>query len=352
MVIGIVCEFNPFHAGHKYLLDTVKSKKDYVICCMSSNFVQRGAFAVYDKFTRAKTAIKNGADLVVELPTVFSTLSAEGFAKSSIGLIENLNIVDSLAFGAECNDVEKLKNISEKISDSEIQNAIIEKMKSGISYPRARHEVLHTDLLNTSNNILAAEYLKFTKLRPIAVKRIGLGHDSADKIYSSSAIRETLTGYNVCSIKNCERAVLAKLRCMTKDDFKRIADVTEGLENRIYTAVHSSVSLDEIYAKIKTKRYTLSRIKRIILRSYLGIEGTQYDVPYIHVLGFNAGGRELLTEIKEKSSLPIITGLGDCSDDNIKFFKSECHFTDLFSLGYPVPHPCGTEEKQKMLVLS
>ncbi len=352
MVTGIICEFNPMHSGHKYLIQCVKkSENDAIICCMSGNFVQRGEFAVADKFTRAKTALKNGADLIIELPAVYSTLSAEGFCRAGVKLIEATGIADRIAFGAENNDIERLSEIAEKLKDKSIQKQIAEKMKSGISYPAARSSVLNTDLLDFPNNILAIEYLKAAVLPCTAVKRIGKGHDTDDEEYSASAIRKKMDTNKICSIYNCEAAVLAKLRTMTAEDFKKISDVNEGLENRIYSAVRTASSLDELYSLIKSKRYTLSRIRRIILRAYLGIENISENPPYIRILGFNSKGRQLLSEIKKHAALPIITKLSDCDSDTLPFFEQECRFTDLYNLGYKKPLPCGTEQRSQIVII-
>lgn len=351
MITGIVCEFNPFHKGHKHLIDSVKENEDdAVICCMSGNFVQRGEFAVFDKFKRAETAIENGADLVIELPTVFSTLSAEGFCRAGVKIIEATGIADQIAFGAENNNIDELKAIANKLNDKDVQKDIINEMKSGISFPAARSRVLNTDNLDYPNNILAVEYLKASTIPCIAVKRIGKGHDTDDKEYSASAIRSKLDIREISSIRNCETAVLSKLRTMSADDFKKITDVSEGLENKIEKAVNKATSLDELYDLIKSKRYTHSRIRRIILRAYLGIEETPYEPPYIRILGFNKKGRDLLSEMKKKASKPIITKLKDCDSQTLPFFLKECRFTDLYNLGYKKPLPCGTEQTSKIII--
>ena len=352
MITGIVCELNPIHNGHKYLFDTVKQgENDAIVCCMSGNFVQRGEFAVYDKFTRAKSALLGGADIVIELPAAYSTLSAEGFCRAGVKLLEATGIVDRLAFGAENDDIDGLKAIADKLLDKEIQKKITEDMKSGISFPAARSKVLNSDLLDKPNNILAVEYLKSTKLPCIAVKRIGKGHDSDDNEYSASAIRSTLNADEISSLNNCEIAVLSKLRTMSAQDFLKIEDVSEGLENRIVSAVKTASTLSELYDLIKSKRYTHSRIRRIILRAYLGIYDTPQEPPYIRVLGFNEKGRELLSQMKKSASKPIITKLSDCDDTTRPFFEQECKFTDLYNLGYKRPLPCGTEQRSKIVIL-
>lgn len=353
MNTGIICEFNPFHSGHKYLIDTVKENSDAVICIMSGNFVQRGEFAVYDKFKRTETAIKNGADLVIELPCIYSLMSAEGFAKNAVKILESTNIIDEIAFGAECDSIDALKEIAEKITECDAE--IKEELKKGISYPSARKNAVKSDLLDTPNNILAIEYLRHTGLPCRAIKRIGKGHDTDDEKFSASAIRKKLSNEDICTIKNCEKAVLAKLRSMKKEDFLNIEDVSEGLENRIYRAVKISTNLEALYDNIKTKRYTHSRIRRIILKSYLGItKDYSYTPPYIRILGFNGKGKELLSQMKKNVSLPIVSRLSDIKnlDENAKkLFELECRCTDLYNLGYREPLPCETEKTSQIIIL-
>lgn len=353
MITGIICEFNPLHDGHRYLINTVREKSDGVVCVMSGNFVQRGEFAVYDKFKRAENALNNGADLIIELPCVYSLMSANGFAKYAVQILESTGVVDEIAFGAECDNVDSLKATADKIKScsSEIKN----KMKEGLSYPSARKAVVKSEILDTPNNILAIEYINSTSLPCRAIKRIGKGHDTDDSSYSASAIRKNLSPDEICTIKNCEIAVLAKLRTMTAEDFSKIEDVSEGLENRIVNAVRSSVSLEEIYGKIKSKRYTHSRIRRIILRSYLGITkeyGT--NAPYIRILGFNDRGKELLSKMKKNAKLPIISrysNIEKLTETGKKLFELECRCTDLYNLGYRHPLPCGTEQRAKIITI-
>lgn len=353
MITGIICEFNPFHKGHKYLIDTVRESSDGVVCVMSGNLVQRGAFAVYDKFTRAKSALENGADLIIELPCAYSTMSAKGFAKYAVQILEATGVVDEIAFGAECDDISKLKEAAEEVKKNDAQ--IKAEIAKGISYPAARKKAVNSDILDTPNNILAIEYISETKLPCRAVKRIGKGHDTDDKEYSASAIREHLCLDEICTMKNCETAILAKLRTMDRDDFLQIDDVSEGLENRIIEAVRTSSSIDEIYDKIKTKRYTHSRIRRIILRAYLGItKDYSTDAPYIRILGFSKIGREILSAMKKNANLPIISRYSDINGltpDGQKLFKLECRCTDLYNLGYKKPLPCGTEQRSKIIIV-
>lgn len=351
MNIGIVCEFNPFHKGHKYLIEQVKGKGDRVICVMSGSFVQRGECAVYDKFTRAKTAVENGADLVIELPAEFSTLSAQGFAGAGVRLLEATGVCDSIAFGAECGDIAELEKVANEIIERD--DEIKEELKKGISYPTARKNVIGSPILDTPNNILALEYIMQTSLKPIAVKRIGKGHDSDDTEYSSSEIRKTLDKNKTASLYNLERAILYKLRTMTAEDFREIDDVSEGLENRIAEAVKTADSLDSLYSSIKTKRYTHSRIRRIILRAFLGIKKEAHNEPlYIRILAFNENGRELLSEMKNVSKLPLIAKYSDAKQAGgaaLEKFEKECIYTDIYNLAFKTPRPSGQDKTAKII---
>lgn len=354
MILGVICEFNPFHKGHKYLINTVKNdKSDIVICAMSGNFVQRGEFAVYDKYKRAKKALENGADIVIEIPTICSTLSAGGFAKAGTELLEATGVCTHLAFGAECDDINELYSAVNLIKENDVN--IKEELKKGISYPAARQNAVDLPLLKEPNNILAVEYLMNTRLTPIAVKRIGKGHDTNDEIYSASQIRKNLNPNEISSIYNCESAVLSKLRLMSANDFVLIDDVSEGLENRLVDVVRKSTSLNEIYDGIKTKRYTHSRIRRIVLRSYLSINKYTPKTPqYLHILGFTQKGREILPEIKKNTSLPIISRYADIKNlpnNTAALYEEECGYTDLYNLGYKKPLPCGTEQRNKLIIL-
>ncbi len=352
MNFGVICELNPFHKGHKYLFDhTKENENDGLLCVMSGNFTQRGDFAVYSKHKRARTAVENGADLVIELPTLSSTQSAQGFAKAGAKLLESTGICDTIVFGAECDDLNTLKNISGEIiaKDAQIKN----ELAKGLSYPAARKKVINSPVLDTPNNILAIEYLSCTKLNAKAVRRIGKGHDTDDKEYSASAIRKSLSPDKTASAKNCEKAILYKLRTMSPGDFRAIEDVSEGLENRIAEAVKTALTLDEVYDGIKTKRYTHSRIRRIILRAYLGItKDIEKEPQYLRILAFNDKGRNMLAEMKKTATLPIITKYGNIESEAVKkLFDLECKYTDIYNLAFQNILPCAEEQKSRVEIL-
>ncbi len=351
MNFGIVCELNPMHKGHKYLFDCCKKEGDALILAMSGNFTQRGDFAVYDKYQRAKTAVENGADLVIEIPAVSALQSAQGYAKAGVKILESTGVCDCLAFGTENDDIDALKDVIKQIKDKD--DEICEQLKKGISYPKARQNAVKSPLLLTPNNILAIEYLTYTSLPCKAIKRIGKGHDSDDIEYSASEIRKNLNKNDICCIENCERAILYKLRTMTAEDFAKTEDVGEGLENRIVNAVKTAKSVEEVYNLIKTKRYTHSRIRRIIMRAYLGITKDLPTQPqYLHVLAFNSKGRELLAEMKKVATMPIITRYAGINDERIKkLFDKEAQITDIYSLGFKNIRNCGEEQRAKVEIL-
>lgn len=353
MVYGVICELNPFHAGHQHLFRTVKKDGDAVMCAMSGNFVQRGEPAVADKFERAKAALKGGADLVLEIPTVHATRSAQGFAEAGVTLLEATGVCDAVAFGAECDDVDALQALVAELKEKD--DTIKAALAQGISYPVARKQAVPSPLLDTPNNILALEYLRCTHLPPVAVKRIGGGHDSDDALYSASAIRKQMDDSKIATLRHCESAVLYQLRKMTADDYAAIEDVSEGLEYKIADAVKTAATLDELYSLIKSKRYTHARIRRIVLRAFLGIQKGGAAAPScLRILGFNRRGRELLAKMKTAATLPVIAKYSDAKalgGDIAAQFEQESRFTDIYGLCFQPPRPCGLEKTSKLITL-
>ncbi len=388
---GIVTEFNPFHNGHKYLIDFLKSDGgSTVTAVMSGNFVQRGEPALLDVNLRTQMAISSGVDLVLSLPLPYSVSTAEKFAFSGVSVLNSLNCLDFIAFGSESGDKKSLNDCAEVILSEKFNELVKKELETGKSYPTAREiavtEILgeEKNVLKSSNDILGVEYVKALKklnsdLEFLPVKRVGAEHDSdigEDNIRSASFIRslkndfEKIEAYmpessfkilqnavNEGKIIDYEKfadSVVGKLRAMEKSDFLNIPDVTEGLHNRIYECVRNSTSYLEILEKIKTKRYTLSRIRRILLNAYLGLtkETLACPVPYIRVLGFNEKGAEILKKAKNTASLPIITRSADfknLSDDGKKIFELESKARDLHSWLLNSPDVCGLEKTDKII---
>lgn len=362
---AVICEYNPFHNGHKFQLEKIKKECDRVICVMSGSFVQRGDVAVVDKWTRAAMALNNGADLVIELPVCFSLNTAERFSFGAVSLIDSLGVCDSLYFGSESGNIDTLKNAASVLLNEpkEISDKIKKLMDSGISYPMAREEafcnLIDKDLLSEPNNILALEYIKSlmainSKIKPITIKReISHHHETTpqNNITSATAIRELIKNgedfnsyipentinlyenFNRPDVENLSDILLYTIRTKSTEEISNINEVTEGLENRIKDAINYANTFDCICEFVKTKRYTMSKIRRILLSIILGLDKDLSKKPpeYLRVLGMNKKGMDILSQIKTKSSLPIITKVADFKE-NSESFKKDILSTDIFSL--------------------
>ena len=356
---AVICEFNPFHNGHKYLIDTIKKHHaDAVVAIMSGSFVQRGDVAVVDKYQRALCALQNGCDLVVELPTVFAVSSAPDFAKGGIDIAKALK-ADMLCFGAENDDTDALIKTADIFSDAQFDKKLKEYLTIGEYYPKAVSNAVadimgdeYAQIVSKPNNTLAVEYIKSLKntgISPVAIKRSGADHDSvitSDTIASATHIRnlvfenksyEQFTCMNIknyADILKLETAILYKLRTMQKEDFEILPDVQEGLHNRLFECSRNSNSLEELYSNIKTKRYTLSRIRRIIISALLDItkDDRNKNAMYVRVLGMNDKGAKII----KNSSMPIIAKTKQdydrLSNDAKKQFDIDVTASDIFSL--------------------
>ena len=393
-VLGIVSEYNPFHLGHKYHLEHSKflTNAEYSIAIMSGSFVQRGEPSVIDKWTKAKIAIDNGVDLVIELPFIFSTQSAELFAYGSISLLNSLNIVNYISFGSELGNLNYLEEIANTlVKEPPFFNAKLkEYLDLGNSYPVSRSKALidyYTafypnvntqeieDVLKASNNILAIEYLKSLKvlnsnIQPITIKRIGssYGETSLNKISSATGIRNALFSREINSIEkyvpkktfdhlinyinkynnfntldNYNQVIHYLLNIDTKNIIKNIIDVETGLENRIFNKSSVYKDIDNLIEEITTKRYPKTRIQRIFIHLMLGLTEPIFNElfphypAYIRVLAANDKGTYLLKNIKDKSNIPIITKFAHYSKYNNPYLDKMISFdkraTDLFFLG-------------------
>jgi cytidyltransferase-like protein len=354
MLGGIVAEFNPFHNGHKYLIEKARENCDGVVAVMSPNVCQRGEFSVYDKFNRAKAAVSEGVDLVVELPCAAAVSAAPDFAKSATEILLSLGI-DALVFGTECEGVEELYEAGRLLCEMEKSGDIKEALKEGKSYPRTISERLGEDFL-TPNNILALEYMKNLpkSVRPIAVKRVGASHDGEETkgiFASASFIRGAakeegekfipekaaaiFSEMEKFPVKYAEEIMFSYLKRLSSEEIKKAPGVYEGLENRIKDALKGSSDFEELKEKIKTKRYTMARIRRILTALFLRLEKGDEKPQYIRVLAFNERGREILSSAKKKSPLPIITALGDAkkiSPAAEKQAEKESFCTDMYNL--------------------
>ena len=382
--VGIIAEFNPLHTGHKRLIDYAKTLGDTIACVISGNFVQRGDVAIISKQQRAKFALLCGVDIVAELPVLWSMSTAQNFALGGVWQLYNLGC-QKIVFGSECGDIDALINAADVLNSDGFFEKVSEKAKSGVTFAVARENAAQEmgvdfTLLRGANNNLGIEYIIAAKKLnlPIefhTIKRLGAGHNSNeidDGFVSSSFIREELLksniGYterfmpreirgiinpeHIADIKRLENAILCSLRTKSANDLKNLPDISEGLENKIYFSARVATSLDELYNMIKTKRYTMARIRRLVLSAFLALDNRFFMTtpPYVRVLGFNSNGLEHLKT--PQGIIPVITRalqIKNLDDDAIKVFETECRATDIYNLALGVPLECGSEQKMKLL---
>ena len=354
-ITGIVSEYNPFHSGHKYQISQISA--DAVVSIMSGSFVERGDTAIADKWTRAELAIRGGVDLVIEMPVVFALNTAQKFALGAVSLMDSMGI-DEICFGSECGDIEALKNAACLIENE--PQSVSEKIKKlvsdGMSYPSAREKaysgLISENILSSPNNILAVEYLRAimrlkSKITAVAVKRAGAGYNEIEangEIASAAAIRQMIRdGRDVSQytdfkgkmndLSKLDSAVTAVLRTISRNKLAMINEVGEGLENRIIKAAAQYDTIDEIAETVKTKRYTMSRIRRILIASLLNLTADLSMImpDYIRVLAMNKNGMAALREIKDRTSLPIITKTADYTGNSL-LFQKDILATDIAAL--------------------
>lgn len=382
---GIIAEYNPFHNGHKYQIEETKRRygATHIVAVMSGNFTQRGDVAIFDKYKRTEIALKNGVDLVIELPVAYALASAEQFALGAVSILQSLGCVDMLSFGSECGDIDLLHETAGAVVYAQQHDDFFRFMRAGDTFPVALQKTIEKyyteDIIETltePNNTLAVEYLKAMDelgclFKPVTIGRTGAAHDSdeaSDSIASASKIRrmilsgedtsafvpEVISG-ETADIRNLERAILAKLRTMPLKEIEKAPNVLMGLENRIYKAARAATNLAELYMLIKTKRYTLARIRRIVMACFLGIKKSDLKKApsYIRILGMNKKGREILAaadcKLPMDTSLKALMTAGDIQ-------KRQAHLEEvsgnIYGLAFEKPKPCGLEFTSKPIILN
>ncbi len=383
--IGIIAEFNPLHLGHKYLIDEAK-KCGQVVTVISSNFVQRGDTAIFEKRTRTKMALKCSADLVLEMPVCYSMSTAQCFALYGVCALKSAGC-DSLMFGSETGETEPLLKTAEVLLSEEFCEKLALQLKSGVTFAAARQSAAEecgapVGILEGANNNLAIEYIIAAKnigadFKFLTVKRQGSGHDSNTAysgFASASLIREKLYSGDfefaqkympqeafdlinideISKISNIETAILALLRTKNADDLKTLPDISEGVENKLFSAIRVATTLNDVYNGVKSKRYTLARIRRMVLSACLGINNSFFmqSPPYVRVLGFNKTGEKIISECRKNSEIPIVlkaTEIKALSDKAQKMFEIENRATDLYLLSLNKPQECGLEYKANLI---
>ncbi|MFV0401559.1 MAG: nucleotidyltransferase family protein [Oscillospiraceae bacterium] len=382
---GVVAEFNPFHNGHNALIHMAR-REGFTHCAavMSGNFMQRAQPAVAEKRVRTLAALRGGVDLVLELPVAYATSSARRFAWGAVSLLQSSGSINTLCFGSEAGELDNLERLASVMDSPRMDHAMRRFLDTGLTFAKARElaagEVLGPDsarLLAQPNNLLGVEYLRAKRelswnARAITFPRVGVDHDSDKtwgKFASASMLRSMSDnpifmapympeeawdalkaarkeGLFPADAAKLETAILSHLRRLSQEQLRTLPDLSEGIEDRLYAAIRQAVTLEDVYDGVKTKRYTHSRVRRLVLSAFLGL--TESDVtappPYIRVLGFNRRGRELLSEMKALASLPIhqsLARLEGLSPACRRFASLEALSTDLYTLSLPKPRPCG-----------
>ncbi len=394
---GIICEYNPFHNGHIYQIEeTRKQGATHIVAIMSGNYVQRGDVAIIDKFERAKIAVNNGVDLVIEMPVVYSLSSANFFARAGVMMLGALGCVDGISFGSECGDIELLKNAAMASINASTPEKVKPYLEQGMSFPQAVQQIVALEngpiiasVFDSPNNTLAVEYLKALKMlnldmEPLTIKRTGVEHDStnaAGNYASGSLLRqmiedgEDISAYvpadmaklaadyedkeMLAYFDNLERELLFILRSYVPPMIAECPDVDPGLANLIYASAIQATSLDEFFDRVSTKRYTAAKIRRILLNMFIGTKASDLMImpPYGRVLAFNEKGTEILKAAKEKESdnkyaIPFGTSLKDIVELQKppinRFADISNRATNLYSLASRTIRPCAEEFTAKI----
>lgn len=365
-ISAIISEYNPIHKGHVHHINRTKelADSDAIICIMSGNYVQRGIPAIIDKWNRTKAALECGADLILELPVVYSLSSAEFFAQGAVSLLNSLGVIDSISFGSEIGDINFIMKIANVLlkEPCELKNKLKLNLDKGYAYPKARSLALIdyftevegisnnnlSESLNSSNNILGIEYCKSllrlkSSITPYTIKREGSTYNDKDlnSIFSSATsirkyikdnksideLREHMPDKSYELLKGLKNAnypfvfeslMLPYIKYKYfnhKESLINLPDVSEGLHNRIYEGLLNENSYEDLIEKIKSKRYTYTRISRILCQYFVGFDNYPTDElrsqpsPYCRILGFNKEGMKALKHIKKNSSIPVYTKL-------------------------------------------
>ena len=391
---GVITEFNPFHNGHAALCAGARTQGvTHLIAVMSGNFVQRGGLAITDKRVRAACALACGVDLVLELPLPWAMSGAQVFARGGVGLLAACGCVDVLTFGSESGLLEPLSTLAALIDSPGVEARMREILPQGVTYAKARElaarEVLGDELagrLSSPNDLLGIEYLRAAReagWQPevSVIKRLGVGHDATNpnQEYASASYLRSVADQGLGALRQyipaacfellqeaerkglypagrqaLEGAILAHLRRLSREELARLPDISEGLENRLHSAIRTSTGIDELAQATKTKRYTMARVRRLIFSAFLGLtkEDALGTPPYLRVIGMNKRGEEILAKMKETATLPLSSSLARLSELSRRageIAALEERSTDLYALALPTPQPCGYEKWAKVV---
>ena len=358
--VGIICEYNPFHNGHLYHINKVKEMyPDHtIILVMSGNFTQRGDVSLINKWDKTEIALYYGVDIVVELPYVFASESADKFAYASINILNHLN-VEYIVFGSESNNIEKLKEIANiQINNKKYDKLVKEYLSEGINYPTALSKAIYTltnKKIDKPNDILALSYIREIiknnyNIEPISIKRnndynsleLNDGITSATSIRYALENNESIDSYIPSKTKeymynprfNNDYFNLLKYKILTEKDLSIYQTVDEGIENRLKKYIINSKSLNEFILKVKTKRYTYNKLNRMfnhIICNFTKEEAVKFsEIEYIRILGFSYKGQNYLNKIKKEIEIPIITKFSSIKSDMLDVeFRTTCVYVSV-----------------------
>lgn len=371
---------NPFHLGHEALLRRIRARlgeETAIVCVMSGNYVQRGAPALFDKFTRARAAVECGASLVLELPLTRAVSSAEGFADGGVAVLDRLGVVDTLCFGSESGDLRAIEKVAGVLCGEGYDAALRRLLKEGGSYAWCRQAAVRTlaggdaELLSRPNDNLGVEYCKALRrresaIRPLAFRRPGSYHDERPDLEnpSATAVRGLMergedwrpyvpepaaavfTGAPRYRAEAGERAVLAVLRSLPDGAFAALPGSAEGLGNKLRRACREQSSVADILSAVKSKRYAHARLRRMVLCAYLGLTAAdlEREAPYVRVLAFDGQGRALLRRAKARGGLVLV----NAGEGTGGYYEMERRAADLYTLFAEGDSVCGSEERGRV----
>lgn len=381
---GIIAEFNPLHNGHKYIIDCAKNDGNDVACVISGNFVQRGDVAIIPKFTRAKMALKVGADIVLELPTPWSMSTAQNFALGAVSQLAALNI-DTLYFGSESGDIHEILQVVDLLCSNEFNTKLNSVLSTGRTFARLRRDVVEemlgekVKILDNPNDTLAVEYILAARKLVLniefkAIKRIGAGHNdkSAVDIFSTATLLrkaiekedyfyldrympvisiEILKHSPIAKIDRLDTAIISRLKQLEIGDLSALPDISEGIDKLILNSISKSFSYSELCANVKSKRYTMARVRRLILSAFLGIDNRYFlkEPPYVRLLGFSEQGKKYLSSPLRKPLIAKVSQINELNNISKDVFNLEMKINAVYSLSLDKPNKYCNELTQKIL---
>lgn len=397
-IAGIIAEYNPFHNGHAYHIERTRAEKGgceatHVVAVMSGHFVQRGEPALLPKADRVRMALAGGVDLVLELPLPWALSSAEAFARGGVSILKALGCVDSISFGSECGDVALLEQVADAMESDRFSTLLRYHLEGGIAFPEAQSRAVAevagdklAGLLARPNNTLGIEYIKAVRrlapsIQPFTVPRMGAEHDDMAPLgdtasagflrtvilsgkmlsaapYMPRTVYRMLSdaaaaGHCPADTRRLERGILSHLRRMPAEELAGCPGISEGLHNRVKEAVSTASTFEELEQAIKTRRYPLTRIRRMLWAAFLGIPRglSEQAPPYVRVLGYTERGRAILNKAREASA-PLLGRASQAeklTGTARQVWELECRAADLYALTLPKPFPCGAEYTTGMI---